>query len=62
MSFQPPLAELYLQQKEYKTNKQTQRIPIIRSQIKSEGEINTSSNNRLGDVISQTHLVIITKI
>lgn len=52
MSFQPPLAELYLQQKEYKTNQQTQRISTVRSQIKSEREINNSSGNRLGDIIS----------
>lgn len=51
MSFQPPLAELYLQQKEYKTNQQTQRISTVRSQIKSEREINNSSGNRLGDII-----------
>ena len=62
MYFQPPLAELYLQQKEYKTNKQAQRIPTIRSQIKSEREINNSSGNRLGDIIGQTHPTIITKI
>lgn len=55
MSFQPPLAELYLQQKEYKTNQQTQRISTVRSQIKSEREINNSSGNRLSDIISQTH-------
>ena len=46
MSFQPPLAELYLQQKEYKTNQQTQRISTVRSQIKSEREINNSSGRR----------------
>ena len=62
MSFQPPLAELYLQQKEYKTNQQTQRISTVRSQIKSEGKINNSSGNRLGDIIGQTHPTIITKI
>lgn len=45
MSFQPPFAELYLQQKEYKTNQQTQRISTVRSQIKSEREINNSSVN-----------------
>ena len=58
MSFQPPFAELYLQQKEYKTNQQTQRISTVRSQIKSEREINNSSGNRLGDVVRQTHLTI----
>ncbi len=62
MSFQPPFAELYLQQKEYKTNPQTQRISSVRSQIKSEREINNSSGNRLGDIIGQTHPTIITKI
>lgn len=48
MSFQPPFAELYLQQKEYKTNQQTQRISTVRSQIKSEREINNSSGNSEG--------------
>lgn len=46
MSFQPPLAELYLQQKEYKTNQQTQRISTVRSQIKSEREINKALRNK----------------
>lgn len=43
-------------------NQPTQRISTVRSQIKSEREINNSSGNRLGDIIGQTHPTIITKI
>ena len=58
MPLQPPFAKLYLQKKQHDTDKETQGVSAIRSQVQPERKINKRTQNRLADIVRQTHLAI----
>lgn len=58
MPSKPPFAEPDLQQESKDSDQQTCRVSAVRRKIQAEREIDKSPDNRLRDVVCQTHSAV----
>ena len=62
MLAQPPFAKLHLHQESACTDNQAYCISAIRSQVKSDREIDNSADDRLSDIVCKTHFSVETQV